>query len=236
MKKRILIVDDEKDIVDLICHNLEKEGFDVLAAFDGGNAIEIARSAIPDLIVLDLMLPVITGLDLCRILRKDAGTAAIPIIMLTAKSEDLDKIIGLEIGADDYITKPFNVRELSARIRAVLRRVERRQKTGSDILVAGDIHMDLRSYEVSVRGKPVEMGPKEIKLLRFLMEQPGRVFSRDQLLDYLWGDEAFVEPRTVDVHISRLRGAIEINSDAPEYILTVRGLGYKFTDKRPESS
>jgi len=237
MKKRILVVDDEKDIVDLICHNLAKEGFEVLAAFDGGNAIEIARSAVvPDLVILDLMLPVIGGLDVCRILRRDPDTAAIPIIMLTAKSEDLDKIIGLEMGADDYITKPFNVRELAARIRAVLRRVETLQQAGSDILVAGDIHLDLRSYEVSVRGRPVGMGPREIKLLRFLMERPGHVFSRDQLLDYLWGDEVFVEPRTVDVHISRLRGAIEKNSDAPEYILTVRGLGYKFADKRPESS
>lgn len=230
MKKRILVVDDEEDIVELICYNLEKEGFDVLPARDGERALELIRNAGPDLVILDLMLPVIAGLELCRIVRKDPKTAHIPIIMLTAKAEDIDKIVGLEVGADDYITKPFNIRELIARIRAILRRVEKPQKADSDSLESGDIRLDLHSYEVFIGGRPVEMSPKEIKLLRFFMERPGRVFNRDQLLDAVWGDETFVEPRTVDVHISRLRSAIERDSDHPAHIITVRGLGYKFTD------
>jgi two-component system alkaline phosphatase synthesis response regulator PhoP len=236
MKKKILVVDDEVDIVELIRYNLEKEGYDVLSASDGEKALEIVRKSAPDLVILDLMLPVIAGLEVCRFIRKDLSTEHLPIIMLTAKTEDLDKIIGLELGADDYITKPFNVRELISRIRAVLRRAEKTQQTAPDVIELGDIRIDLLSYEVFVGGQRVEISPKEIKLLRFLMERPGRVFSRDQLIDAVWGDETFVEHRTVDVHISRLRSAIEKDNDHPKYILTVRSLGYKFTDARLKNS
>lgn len=233
MAKRILVVDDEKDIVDLITYNLEKEGFAVFKAFDGENALELVKSQKPDLVILDLMLPGIRGLEVCKFVRKNRETESIPIIMLTAKGDHVDKILGLEMGADDYVTKPFNVRELIARIRAVLRRTEVRSDPGTEeIFTYKGLHIDYRSYEVTVDGKKAELGPTEIKLLRFLTQHPGRVYTRDQLLDYVWGDETFVEPRTVDVHISRLRTAIEKDKEKPEYVLTVRGIGYKFTDSK----
>jgi phosphate regulon transcriptional regulator PhoB len=231
MRKNILVVDDEKDIVEMIAYNLEKEGFAVTKAYDGNEALEIVRTKKPDLIILDLMLPGIQGLDVCRMVRTRHGKGAIPIIMLTAKSDDLDKILGLEMGADDYITKPFNIRELIARVRAVLRRsdiVPAREEL--EIFAYKGLRINYHSYEVSLDEVPVELGPTEIKLLWFLSRHPGRVYSRDQLLDYVWGNEAFVEPRTVDAHISHLRGAIEIDKDNPQYIFTVRGIGYKFAD------
>lgn len=235
--KTILVVDDEKDLVELVGYNLEKEGFTVLRALDGEKALEIVRTRKPDLLILDLMLPGVKGLDICRILRGKPDTEAIPIIMLTAKSEDIDKIIGLEMGADDYITKPFNIRELLARVRALLRRSEIRD-TGDKRKIYTDrgLHIDYHSYEVSVRGKKVDLGPTEMKLLMFFTQHPGRVYSRDQLLDQVWGDEAFVEPRTVDVHISRLRTAIEQDKENPDFILTVRGIGYKFSDGEKSTS
>lgn len=229
MRKKILVVDDEKDIVDLIVYNLEKEGFETIRAYDGETALEMAKTKKPDLVILDLMLPRIRGLDVCRLIRKKPDTETLPIIMLTARSDETDKILGLEIGADDYITKPFNVRELIARVRAVLRRWDERPKTArADTFNFKGLHMNYETYEVSVDGKRVEMGPTEIKLLRFFTKHPGRVYTRDQLLDYVWGDETFVEPRTVDVHVSRLRAAIEKDKENPQYILTVRGIGYKF--------
>jgi len=229
MKKKVLIVDDEKDIVDLIAYNLEKEGFATLRAYDGEAALDLAKAKKPDLIILDLMLPGVRGLDVCRFIRKNPDTETLPIIMLTARSDQTDKILGLEIGADDYITKPFNVRELIARVRAVLRRWDERSKTAKDeIFTFKGLHMNYGTYEVTVDGRRIEMGPTEIRLLRFLTQHPGRVYTRDQLLDYVWGDETFVEPRTVDVHVSRLRAAIETDKENPQYILTVRGIGYKF--------
>ena len=229
MQKKILVVDDEKDIVDLITYNLEREGFATIRAYDGHAAIELAKTKKPDLIVLDLMLPGVMGMDVCRFIRKNPETETLPIIMLTARSDQMDKILGLEIGADDYITKPFNVMELIARIRSVLRRWdEHPQTTGTETFIFEGLCIDYATYEVTVDGEKVDMGPTEIKLLRFLTQHPGRVYTRDQLLDYVWGGETFVEPRTVDVHISRLRAAIEKDKENPQYILTVRGIGYKF--------
>jgi phosphate regulon transcriptional regulator PhoB len=231
MPEKILIVDDEKAIVDLISYNLEKEGFATIKAYDGESALELVKAVKPDLVILDLMLPGIRGLEVCKFIRKNPDTEALPIIMLTAKGDQVDKILGFEMGADDYITKPFNVRELIARVRAVLRRAEVRPGLDKrEQFAYKGLQIDYSSYEVTVDGGKVDLGPKELKLLQFLTQHPGRVYSRDQLLDYVWGDEAFVEPRTVDVHVSHLRMAIEEDKKRPQYILTVRGIGYKFAD------
>ncbi|MDD5167648.1 MAG: response regulator [Syntrophales bacterium] len=227
--KTILVVDDEKDLVELVGYNLEKEGFKVLRAFDGEKAFEIATGKKPDLIILDLMLPGISGLDVCKNIRRKPEMEAMPIIMLTARGDDIDKVLGLEMGADDYITKPFSVRELVARVRAVLRRSEIRDD-GKRVFNERGLFIDYQSYEVAVNGLKADLGPTEMKLLIFLTQHPGRVYSRSQLLDHVWGNEAFVEPRTVDVHISRLRTAIEEDKENPEYILTIRGIGYKFAN------
>jgi phosphate regulon transcriptional regulator PhoB len=228
MQKKILVVDDEKDIVDLITYNLEQEGFATLRAYDGHAALELAKTGKPDLVILDLMLPGIRGLDICKLMRKNPDLETLPVIMLTARSEQADKILGLEIGADDYMTKPFNVKELIARVRTILRRWEERPPTTAATFVFKGLQFNYDTYEVFIDGNPVDMGPMELKLLRFLTQHPGRVYSRDQLLDYVWGDETFVEPRTVDVHVSRLRAVIEQNTEKPQYLLTVRGIGYKF--------
>jgi two-component system alkaline phosphatase synthesis response regulator PhoP len=229
---KILIVDDEKDIVDLVAYNLEKEGYETLKALDGEKALQLVRTKTPDLVVLDLMLPGILGLEVCKRIRKDPQTAAIPIIMLTAKGEEIDKILGLEVGADDYVTKPFSVKELQARIKAVLRRSEaRRAADRAELFEFKGLSIDFRSYEVTVDGKRVDLSPTEFRLLKFLSRNPGRVYSREQILDRVWGDDAFVEPRTVDVHIRRLRSRIEHDESSPDYIVTVRGAGYKFMDR-----
>jgi phosphate regulon transcriptional regulator PhoB len=231
MQKKILVVDDEKDIVDLITYNLEKEAFAAIKAYDGESALTLVKAQKPDLVILDLMLPGIRGLEICKFIRKNPETETLPIIMLTAKGDHVDKILGLEMGADDYITKPFNVGELIARVRAVLRRAEvRPDPEKAKTFTYKGLHVDYGSYEVRVEEKKIDLGPKEIKLLRFFTQHPGRVYTRDQLLDYVWGDETFVESRTVDVHISRLRLAIEKDTEKPQYILTVRGIGYKFAD------
>jgi phosphate regulon transcriptional regulator PhoB len=233
VQKKILVVDDEKDIVELISYNLEQEGFAVIKAYDGQMAWERVKTAKPDLVVLDLMIPGIHGLEVCKLIRRDAATQNLPIIMLTAKSDQVDKILGLELGADDYVTKPFNVRELIARIRAVLRRYEGRQQIElSETFAFQGLSVNFGSCTVAVDGKKVDLSSREFKLLKFFTEHPGRVYSRDQLLDYVWGDEAFVEPRTVDVHISRLRAAIEQDKENPKYILTIRGIGYRFADTK----
>jgi phosphate regulon transcriptional regulator PhoB len=230
-QKKILVVDDEKDIVELISYNLEQEGFAVIKAYDGQMAWERVKTAKLDLVVLDLMIPGIHGLEVCKLIRRDAATETLPIIMLTAKSDQVDKILGLELGADDYVTKPFNIRELIARIRAVLRRYEGRQQIElSETFAFQGLSVNFGSCTVAVDGKKVDLSSREFKLLKFFTGHPGRVYSRDQLLDYVWGDEAFVEPRTVDVHISRLRATIEQDKENPKYILTVRGIGYKFAD------
>ena len=227
----MLIADDEQDIVDLVSFNLTREGFHILAAADGLESLKLIQKHRPDIVILDWMMPGMDGLEVCRRLRQDPETSRIPVIMLTAKSDTVDKILGLEMGADDYVTKPFHVRELVARIHAVLRRHEAGSREDTpQILTHRGIRMDLWSYRITVDDRPIDLTPREIKLLTFLMKHPGRVYSRDQLLDSVWGDETFVEPRTVDVHISRLRTLIEKDKDKPPYIYTVRGIGYKFAD------
>ncbi len=225
--KHILVVDDEADLVELVSYNLRKDGFIVDSASDGETALTKVRKGKYDLAILDLMLPGIQGMELCRILRNDSKTARLPIIMLTAKGEEVDRILGLEMGADDYMTKPFSPRELIARVNAVLRRsIEK--PVHEKILKTGDIEIDTERYTVSIKGKPVKLSATEFKLLLFLAERRGKVFSRGQLLDAIWRDEAFVEPRTVDVHIRRLRAQIEEDPANPRYVKTMRGIGYFF--------
>lgn len=225
--KNILVVDDEADLVELVSYNLKKEGFLVDSASDGETALTRIRKGKYDLLILDLMLPGIQGMELCRILRNDPKTSVLPIIMLTAKGDEVDRILGLEMGADDYMAKPFSPRELVARVKAVLRR-SKEKPVSEKILKIGDIEIDRERYVVSVRTKPVKLSATEFKLLLFLAERKGKVFSRDQLLDAVWRDEAFVEPRTVDVHIRRLRSNIEEDPAKPKYIKTMRGIGYFF--------
>jgi len=231
MPEKILVVDDEKDLVDLISYNLEKDGFTVVKAYDGEEALRQVRARKPHLVILDLMLPGIQGMDVCKLIRNDPENAFLPVIMLTAKGEEIDKILGLEIGADDYVTKPFSVRELLARVHAVLRRsTPQKGGTKKEMSAYKDLHIDYDSHLVTVKNKEVDLSPTEFKLLKFLALSPGRVYTRDQLLYHVWGDETFVEPRTVDVHIKRLRAQIEENMARPQYVLTVRGFGYKFAD------
>jgi phosphate regulon transcriptional regulator PhoB len=230
---KILIVDDEKDIAGLIAYNLEREGFRTRIVLDGKDALAAVQSLAPDLILLDLMLPGINGLDLCRMIRENPATSFVPIIMLTAKADEVDKIIGLEIGADDYVTKPFSVKELVARVRTVLRRVQEGKKpSAGERFEFQGLSIDYGSCLVRVEGKPAALSPTELKLLFFLSRSPGRVYSRDQILTHVWGHDTFVTDRAVDVHVRRLRSAIEKNMEKPQYVLTVRGFGYKFADVR----
>jgi phosphate regulon transcriptional regulator PhoB len=229
-KVKVIVVDDEADLVELVSYNLKKEGFTVESASDGSEALAKIRNNNYDLVILDLMLPGIQGMELCRILRNDPSTARLPIIMLTAKTEELDKVLGLEMGADDYMTKPFSPRELIARVKAVLRRS--REKTSEErMLKVGELEVDRERYTVSVKGRPVKLSATEFKLLLYLAERKGKVFSREQLLDAVWSDESFVEPRTVDVHIRRLRSQIEEDPANPKYIKTLRGIGYFFFEE-----
>lgn len=225
--KYIFIVDDEADLVELVSYNLKKEGFIVDSAPDGETALKKIRKEKYDLLILDLMLPGIQGIELCRILKNDPKTTTLPIIMLTAKGEEVDKILGLEMGADDYLTKPFSPRELVARVKAVLRRIVEKP-TLEKIIQTGDLSINKETYTVTRRDVPIKLSATEFKLLLFLVERQGKVFNREQLLDALWRNEAFVEPRTVDVHIRRLREQIEENPAKPRYIKTMRGIGYYF--------
>jgi len=223
--KKIMVVDDEEDIRELIVYNLKKDGFTVSSASDGEEALKQIRAGHFDLLVLDLMLPGIQGMELCRTVRNDPKTKDLPIIMLTAKGEEVDRILGLEIGADDYITKPFSPRELVARVKAVLRRIS--EKTSDEkVITIGRLSINKETYTVSKNNIPVMLSSTEFKLLLYLVERKGKIFSRDQLLDAVWKDEAFVEPRTVDVHIRRLRTQIEDDPSEPQYIKTRRGIGY----------
>ena len=225
MKTNILVVDDEKDILELISYNLKKEGFNITTLTNGEEALRLIKRKNPDLIILDLMLPGIQGMDLCKILQSSEDTSLIPIIMLTAKSEEPDMVLGLEMGADDYITKPFSPRALVARVKAVLRRVQDRS-AHSKTLSIGDLEINTETYSVLKKGKSVNLSATEFNLLHYLVQRKGKVFSRDMLLDAVWKDEAFVEPRTVDVHIRRLRTQIEDYPSQPAYIKTRRGIGY----------
>jgi phosphate regulon transcriptional regulator PhoB len=230
---KILVVDDEKDIVNLIAYNLEKENFSVIKSYDGENALKQVKNSRPDLVILDLMLPRINGLDVCRTIRRDPETSSLPIILLTAKNEEMDKIIGLEIGADDYVTKPFSIKELMARVRSLLRRLkESDSRVMNEEFKYEGLAINYSSCVVSVDGKVVTLSPTELKLLFFLSRNPGRVYSRNQIIDRVWGNETFITDRAVDVHIRRLRSQIEKDIENPRFILTVRGFGYKFTDIR----
>ncbi|MDA8431374.1 MAG: response regulator [Nitrospiraceae bacterium] len=224
-QRNILVVDDEPDIVELVAYNLGKEGFLVSSASDGDEALAKIRGGKFDFVVLDLMLPGMTGMELCRVIRNDPATKNLPVIMLTAKGEEVDKVLGLEVGADDYLTKPFSPRELIARIRAVLRRTAGR-KEDEKVMRLGDLTINRETYTVTKRDVPLSLSSTEFRLLLYLVERKGKVFSRDQLLDAVWKDEAFVEPRTVDVHVRRLRTQIEDDPAEPKYLRTKRGIGY----------
>ncbi len=223
VKPHILIVEDESALVEILRYNLEKEGFEVAVAADGEEALAASNERLPDLVILDWMLPLVSGLEICRQVRRKPETRDLPIIMLTARGEEADRVRGLEVGADDYVAKPFSPSELIARVRAVLRRSK--PSTSGDLLTSAGIVMDLSSHRVLRDGRPIHLGPTEFRLLRFLMERPGRVYSREQLLDAVWGRDIYVEVRTVDVHIRRLRKALNGPSDV-DLIRTVRSAGY----------
>lgn len=222
---KILIVEDDRNLLDTLEYNFRKEGYGVVTAVDGVEALDAARREKPGLIILDVMLPKISGFEVCRILRKEM---TVPILMLTAKAEEMDKIVGLEIGADDYMTKPFSLRELLARVRAMLRRAKMMEMQPEEaVLKVGDIELNIARHQVTVSGKMVELTPKEFDLLTFLARNKGFVFSREQLLEKVWGYDFAGDTRTVDVHISWLRQKIEDDATHPKYLVTVRGTGYK---------
>lgn len=229
--KKVLIIEDEKSISDIIKYNLVKEGFGVETAYDGRDGLEKALTIKPDLILLDVMLPEIDGFQVCKKIRE---TSTVPILMLTAKEEEVDKVLGLELGADDYITKPFGMRELIARIKANIRRtdiVASLQDEPANVQVFGNLSIDLNRYEVRKNGKPLELTLREFELLKYLAERESRVFSREQLLEEVWGYEYYGDIRTVDVTVRRLREKLEDDSSDPKYIMTKRGIGYYF--RRP---
>lgn len=229
---KILVVDDETSILELIKYNLEKENHRVITALDGEAGLRLAQQEIPDLILLDVMLPKLDGLEVCRGLRSQSPTARIPILMVSARSETVDHVVGLEMGADDYITKPFSPRELVARVKAILRRIQYDQSSAihSNLLRAGGLIMDLDKFAVQVAENKVNLTPKEFKLLHVLMSHPGKVFTREVLLEQVWGFDGTVDTRTVDVHIRYVRQKIEQDPANPRYILTMRGIGYKFSE------
>ena len=227
---RILLVDDEASIQTLLTYPLRKDGYEVIGASTGQEALDRFGEGHFDLVVLDVMLPQVDGFDVCKKLR---AKSSVPIIMLTAKAEELDKVLGLELGADDYITKPFSMREFRSRVKAVLRRAElaRNGEGPEEPLVHGDLTVDFAKRIVSLRGEPVRLTYVEFEILAVLARSPGRVFSRSQLLERVWGDSAYRDPRTVDVHIRHLREKLERDAKEPEYIFTVRGVGYRFRDQ-----
>lgn len=242
MARKILVVDDEPVLVETIAYNLEQAGYQVLTAADGASALEAAQRELPDLIVLDLMLPEMDGLEVCRQLRRENATATTPIIMLTAKSDEIDKVVGLEVGADDYVTKPFGRRELLARVRALLRRSEYPQGVEekpvvslvqevprvSRELVVGPLRIDLAGRRINCRGQEMELQPKQFDLLTYLVRNRGTVLTRDQLLHNVWGYDYAGDTRTVDVHVRWLREKLEEDPANPKLIQTVRGVGYAF--------
>lgn len=227
MSATILVVEDESDLSLMIRYNLEAEGFRVLQAFTGDEAAALMREAVPDLILLDWMLPGLSGIELCRRWRAKPETASVPIIMLTARGEEEERVRGLETGADDYMVKPFSLPELQARISALLRRAN--PQILANLLQAGDLELDRATHRVRRNGKEVHLGPTEYRLLEYLMRSPGRVYSREQLLDAVWGTEVYVDERTVDVHVGRLRKAIN-RGRRSDPIRTVRGTGYAFDE------
>lgn len=227
MENLVLVVDDEKPIVDIVKINLQKNGYRVIEAYDGIEAVSKAISEEPDLILLDVMLPGQDGFSVCKKIRE---TSAVPIIMLTARDEEVDKILGLELGADDYMTKPFSIRELIARVKAILRRsqISAKDEAAGEILTFGDLTIDIEKYEVRKRGDVIELTFREFELLKFLATKKGKIFSRENLLNKVWDYEFYGDVRTVDVTIRRLREKIEDNPSIPTYIMTKRGVGYYF--------
>jgi len=224
----VLIVDDEKNMVDTLVYNLRKDGYEISVAYDGEEALEVAERDKPDLIILDLMLPVIDGFEVCRIIRRKSH---IPIIMLTAKEEEVDKVVGLELGADDYITKPFSLRELRARIKAVLRRYDAQiatETSQTNSWTIGELVLDSTSHRVTLGGEVIDLSPKEYDLLEILMKNAGQVLSRELLIDRIWGADYFGDEQTLNVHIRKLRQKIGDDSRETPYIQTVRGVGYRF--------
>jgi two-component system OmpR family response regulator len=230
MANKVLIVEDDVNLLETLKYNLRKESYDVVTAVDGAQALEVARKEKPDLIILDIMLPVLSGYEVCRILRKDT---TVPILMVTAKIEEIDKVVGLEIGADDYMTKPFSMRELLARVRAMLRRVEMtKPQPGSQqpLIKIGDLEIDIARHQVFLKGSQLELSPKEFDLLAFFARNKGFVFSREQLLEKVWGYDYPGDTKTVDVHMRWLRQKIEDDPANPRWLVTVRGSGYKLED------
>jgi phosphate regulon transcriptional regulator PhoB len=225
--KRVLIIEDDRDIVELVRYNLANEGFQVSAARDGSTGLTQVKKSPPDVLLLDLMLPKLSGLEICKEIRRDPALNRLPILMLTARGEEADRVVGLEIGADDYVTKPFSPRELVARVKALLRRAQPPDAVPRTI-EAGALAIDPSSYRVTRSGKPVTLSTLEFRLLYHLASRPNRVFTRDQLLDAVWGSERFVTPRSVDVYVRRLREKIEADPQNPLHLKTVRGAGYLF--------
>jgi two-component system, OmpR family, alkaline phosphatase synthesis response regulator PhoP len=232
--KKVLIVEDETDLVKLLKYNLEKEGFKVNYATDGTVALAEARRDPPDLVILDLMLPGLDGLEVCRQLRRNERFVRTPVLILSARSEEADRIVGLELGADDYVTKPFSTREIIARVRALLRRNEPAAPPRLRIH-RGDIVIDPTAHSVYVAGRSVELSALEFRLLHYLASHPGMVFSRDQLLDNVWGNDRTVTPRSVDVYIRRIREKVEPKPQEPAYVQTIHGVGYRFATNGEES-
>ena len=232
-RPRILVIEDERQLTDVLRYNLERDGYEVAVAHEGQEGLRKAQSQLPDLVILDLMLPRMDGLEVCRRLRAQAGPGkTVPIIMLTAKAEELDKVLGLELGADDYITKPFSIREFRSRVRALLRRaaVPGAASDESERISADGLVIDLGRRTVEVDGNPVQLTYVEFEILRTMVARAGRVFSRRTLLEQLWGDASYRDPRTIDVHIRHLREKVESDPRNPQYIETVRGVGYRFRE------
>ncbi len=222
---KILVVEDEQSLREPLVYVLEKEGYEVVDAADGEQAVKVFNAERPDLILLDLMLPKKSGNEVCQIIRQ---TSNVPIIMLTAKDSEIDKVVGLEIGADDYVTKPYSTPELKARIKAVLRRNIEPQVELGNVLEAGGVRMDIERHEVDVNGQRVQLPLKEFELLELLLENVNRVLTRGQIIDRVWGSDYFGDTKTLDVHVKRIRSKIEEDPARPEHLVTVRGLGYKF--------
>lgn len=236
MVDKILVVEDEADIRKLISYHLDQEHFHILEAENGEDALELAHRETPRLIVLDLMLPNLSGLEVCRLVRQNPDTAQTPILMLTAKAGEADRVTGLELGADDYITKPFSPREMVARVKALLRRAELRPSLDvAQIYEKGPLKVNFTTYEVTVAGKLVKLTLKGFEVLRFLIQNRNQALSRNQILDGAWRSDIYVTPRTVDVHIRRLREALEHDDSNPEWIVTVRGVGYKLDERSLET-
>lgn len=229
-KPRILVIEDERALREVLEYNLTKEGYEVLTASDGQDGLRRAQAQLPDLVVLDLMLPVIEGLEVCRQLRGDSRTKDVPVLMLTARSEEVDEVVGFQMGADDYVTKPFKVKPLMQRIKALLRRQREPEAGTSDVVHSHGIEIDRRQHRVVLDGTEVKLTPTEFKLLWAFIRQPGRAFNRQELMDAGMGDDALVLERTIDVHIKSLRQKLE---ERGEFIETVRGVGYRFREEKP---